>query len=97
MRLLTEEETEIAVAKHTRRRKTFEDEGLSADDAWHLADRLWERDADSFDDRRVCFECKKYDTKNKTCPEYVDRFGRPERPPRFTLQRCPWLDLKGKK
>jgi hypothetical protein len=97
MRLMTEEETEIAVAKHTRRRKTFEDEGLSADDAWDLADRLWERDADSFDDRRVCFECKKYDTKNKTCPEYVDRYGKPERPPRFTLQRCPWLDLKGKK
>ena len=41
---MTEEETEIAVMKHTRRRKAFEEQGLSPDDAWNLADKLWERD-----------------------------------------------------
>lgn len=95
MRLLTEEETEIAVLKHTRRRKTFEDEGLSPDAAWDLADKLWERDLDIGDDRRVCFECKKYDAKTRTCPKYVDKFNKPQRPPRFTLFRCLVFELRG--
>jgi len=94
---MTEEEIEIAVSKHTRRRKVFEEEGLSPDDAWNLADKLWERDLDIMDKRRLCFECKKYDTKNKTCEKLLDGKGRPQRPVRFTLQNCPWFDLKGAK
>lgn len=97
MRVLTEEETEMAVLKHTKRRKTFEEEGLSPNDAWDLADKLWERDFDIGDKRRICFECKKYDTKNKTCEKLIDGRGRPQRPPRFTLQNCVWFDLKGVK
>lgn len=95
MRLLTEEETEIAAQKHTRRRKTFEEEGLSPDDAWDLADKLWERDFDLGDKRRLCFECKKYSTKDKTCEMLLDGKGKPQRPTRFVLQNCPWFDLRG--
>jgi len=94
---MTEEELEIAILKHGRRRKTFEEEGLSENDAWDLADKLFDRDADPQDDRRLCFECKKYDTQTKTCPKIVDRKGVPQRPLRFILQRCDWFDLKGKK
>jgi hypothetical protein len=91
---MTGEEIDIAVAKHTRRRKTFEDQGLSPDDAWTLADKLWERDADIGDDRRVCFECKNY--VNHKCIKMPDRFGKPQTPTRFILQRCPKFILKGK-
>jgi cellulose synthase/poly-beta-1,6-N-acetylglucosamine synthase-like glycosyltransferase len=97
MKILTEEELEQAVIKHTRRRKTFMEEGLSEDEAWDLAEKLFERDQDSSDDRRLCFECKKYNILNKTCPKIVDKQGVPQRPLRFILQRCEWFELKGKK
>lgn len=94
---MTEEEIEIATAKHNRRRKAFEDAGLSSDAAYALADKLFERDADPQDDRRLCFECKKYEPKSGTCSKIVDRKGYPQQPLRFVLQRCDWFDLKGKK
>ena len=97
MKILTEEELEIAILKHSRRRKTFEEEGLSENEAFDLADKLFERDQDGYDDRRLCFECKKYNIQNKTCPKIVDRRGVPQRPLRFILQRCEWFELKGKK
>lgn len=92
---MTEEEIEIAVAKHARRRKVFMEEGLCEDGAWELADKLWERDADIGDDRRVCFECRNY--VNKHCTKYLDKYGRPTMPLRFILQRCPHFDLRGSK
>jgi hypothetical protein len=95
MRVMTEEEIEMAVLKHTRRRETFQREGLSSDMAWELADKMWERDLDIGDKRRLCFECKKYDTKEKTCEKLIDGRGKPQRPPRFTLMNCVWFDLRG--
>ena len=91
---MTAEETDIAVAKHTRRRNAFEEQGLSADDAWDLADKLWERDIDIGDDRRVCFECKNY--VDHKCIKMPDKFGKPQIPPRFNLWRCTKFILKGK-
>jgi hypothetical protein len=91
---MTAEETDIAVAKHTRRRNAFEEQGLSANDAWDLADKLWERDIDIGDDRRVCFECKNY--VNHKCIKMPDRFGKPQTPSRFILWHCPKFILKGK-
>lgn len=88
------EQIDIAVAKHTRRRKVFEEQGLSPDDAWNLADKLWERDEDIGDDRRVCFECKNYIYHK--CIKMPDRFGKPQTPTRFILMRCPNFELKGK-
>ena len=94
---MTEEEIEVATAKHNRRTKAFMDAGLTQDAALELADLMFYRDADPQDDRRLCFECKKYDSKSGTCPKIVDRKGYPQRPLRFVLQRCDWFDLKGKK
>lgn len=94
---MTEEEIEVATAKHNRRTKAFMDAGLTREAAWKLADKMFDRDADPQDDRRLCFECKKYDSRNGTCPKIVDRKGNPQRPLRFVLQRCDWFDLKGTK
>ena len=57
---MTEEELEIAVAVHARRRKVFIEEGLCEEQAWDLAEKMFERDRDIGDDRRVCFECKNH-------------------------------------
>ena len=94
---MTEEEIEVATAKHNRRRKAFEDAGLSSDAAYALADKLFERDLDSQDDRRLCFECRLFDTKTGTCPKIVDKKGKPQPALKFVLQRCDWIQLKGKK
>ena len=76
-----------------RRKAVFIQEGLPEDEADRLADRLMLRDRDPYDDRRVCFECANYI--NKKCFRYPDRYGRPDTPPRFTLMRCEYFDLKG--
>ena len=92
---MTEEELDKAIATHDRRRKVFMAEGLSEDEAWDLAERMLNRDADPQDDRRVCFECKNHVAKH--CTAYKDRYGKPTTQPRFILQRCDYFDLKGKK
>jgi hypothetical protein len=92
---MTEEEIEMAIERHTRRRKVFVAEGLCEDQAWDLADKMWNRDADIGDDRRVCFECRNYVAKH--CTAYTDKFNRPTMQLRFILQRCPKFILKGKK
>jgi hypothetical protein len=94
---MTEEEMEIAMMKHARRRETFMKEGLNIQEAWKLADQMYDRDNDSQDDRRLCFECKKYNERYRTCPMIFDNKGNAQRPLRFTLQRCEWFELKGKK
>ena len=78
-----------------RRRETFIEEGLSEDEAYELADQMFIRDMEGWDDRRVCFECNHYS--NKKCTKIVDRHGRPTMQLRFMLQRCPQFKLKGKK
>ena len=94
---MTEEKIEIATAKHNSRSKAFMDAGLTPEAAWNLADKLFERDADPQDDRRLCCECRLFDTRNGTCPKIVDRKGKPQPALKFVLQRCDWIQLKGKK
>ena len=91
---MTEEETEKAVIRHQRRYKVFLEEGLCEEQAWDLADQMWNRDADPHDDRRVCFECEKY--MGGFCLGYL-KDSRPTRPLRFILQRCDKFKLKKKK
>ena len=92
---MTEEEMEKAIQRHARRYKTFMDEGLCEQQAWELADKMWERDNDPYDDRRVCFECKNY--VGRHCMKMKDRQGKPQMPMRFILQRCEHFELKGVK
>lgn len=94
---MTEEEIEVATAKHNRRTKAFIDAGLPMDAALELSDLMFYRDADLQDDRRLCFECRLFDTKNGTCPKIVDKKGKPQPALKFVLQRCDWIQLKGKK
>lgn len=92
---LTEEELEIAVSVHARRRKVFIAEGLCEEQAWDLAEKMFERDRDIGDDRRVCFECRHHMA--RLCTKIRDRHGKPTMQIRFVLQRCDHFDLKGKK
>jgi len=93
---MTEEEIEVATAKHDRRTKAFMDAGLTREAAWELADKMFDRDADPQDDRRLCFECKNY--KDNECSAYlVGKKQTPMTPLRFVLQRCDRFELRGKK
>ena len=92
---MTEEELEKAIERHARRRKVFMDEGLCEDQAFTLAEQMFERDKDPHDDRRVCFECKHYVAKH--CTKITDRYNRPTMQLRFILQRCDHFKLKGTK
>lgn len=78
-----------------RRRETFIEEGLTKDEAYDLADQMFIRDLEGWDDRRVCFECEHY--KDKKCTKILDKHGRPTSQLRFMLQRCNKFKLKGKK
>ena len=91
------DELERAAKRHEKRRKRFVEEGLSEDEAWDLAEKLFDRDRDTMDDRRVCFECSNYVDKSKVCLKRRDRAGKPQMPIRFILQRCPTFSLKGVK
>jgi hypothetical protein len=73
-----------------RRVKIFIKEGLDEQEAEELAEAMLVRDAEG-DDRRVCFECTKYQQAKVLCSVYR------KRPLRFTLQRCEFFDLRGKK
>lgn len=92
---MTGEELDKAIATHERRRNVFVAEGLSQDEAWDLAERMFNRDADPMDDRRVCFECRHHIA--RLCTKITDRYGKPTTQVRFVLQRCDHFDLKGKK
>jgi len=92
---MTEEQLEKAIQTHARRRKVFMEEGLCEEQAFDLAEKMFERDKDPYDDRRVCFECKNY--VNRHCIAYTDKFNRATMQLRFVLQRCPKFILKGKK
>jgi len=82
------EELERAVKRHERRRARFMKEGLSAEEAFDLAEAMFDRDLEG-DDRRLCFECANYVDQTKLCLVTLDNRGRPQVPLRFTLQRCP--------
>jgi len=91
---MTEEQLEKAIATHARRRKVFVENGLNESDAWDLAERMFMRDKEQLDDRRVCFEC--VHLKGRECHGITDRFGKTTTQMRFILQRCPSFKLKGK-
>jgi hypothetical protein len=95
MNPMSQEDFNMAVTVHARRRSVFMEEGLCEDQAWDLAEQMFERDRDIGDDRRVCFECKNY--VNKKCKAILDRKGQPTMQLRFILQRCPKFSIKGKK
>ena len=84
-----------AIARFNRRTQVFMQEGLCKDGAFDLATSMYRRDEDPYDDRRVCFECEHYVAKR--CMKMRDKFGKPQMPLRFILQRCDDFDLKGKK
>lgn len=79
----------------TRRMAKFMAEGLSHAQAEDLAGRMFDRDRDPMDDRRVCFECTHY--KDKLCHKILDKAKKPTMQLRFVLQRCDHFDLKGKR
>lgn len=83
------------IETHTKRQKAFQAAGLNYDQAFGLAEQMWERDLDLQDDRRVCFECKHY--QNEKCEAIRTKFDRPSEPLRFILQRCDFFKLKGTK
>lgn len=84
-----------AVKTFDKRYAVFVTEGLCQEGAYRLAEQMHNRDADPYDDRRVCFECTNY--KNRVCHKMLDKAGRPQMPLRFVLQRCPTFNLKGQK
>ena len=90
------DELERAAKIHKRRRKRFEEEGLSEMEAFDLAEKLFDRDYDETDDRRLCFECRNYVDETKVCKKKIIN-GKPQIPIRFTLQRCEHFDLRGGK
>ncbi len=96
MKILNEDELKKYLLRHERRLNFFVKEGLNKQEALDLADRLFERDLDPLDNRRVCFECKNYNELKKTCAKSIDKFGREERPLKFDLRRCKDFNLKGK-
>lgn len=92
---MTPEELKKSIARFDRRMETFRKEGLSNDEAYDLASAMFDRDRDPQDDRRLCFECEHY--VGKVCLKMRDKLGKPIRPLRFILQRCPMFQLKGQK
>ena len=94
MRSWSEEE----FVTYTKRFTKFVENGLDAGEAEDLAEQMLTRDFEGvkFDDRRVCFECKKL-TKDLKCPELVDHKKKPQPAPVFLLRRCDHFQLRGKK
>jgi hypothetical protein len=92
MRILSKDELDIAIAIHERRRKAFEQSGLTETMAFDLAEQIFERDLDPMDDRRICFECTNFNIQNKKCMDPKQKFALP-----FILQRCDGFNLKGVK
>jgi hypothetical protein len=82
------------IARHYRRMQTFVDQGLPENDAFDLAEAMFERDLDPQDDRRVCFECQHLT--GHDCTAILNKFHKPTEPLRFILQRCDKFKLKGK-
>lgn len=82
------------IARHYRRMQTFVDQGLPENDAFDLAEAMFERDLDPQDDRRVCFECQHLT--GRDCTAILNKFNKPTEPLRFILQRCDKFQLKGK-
>ena len=77
-----------------RRYLKLVEEGLLEDEAHELAAQLMMRDRDPYDDRRICAECSHY--KDKLCHKILDK-NKPTQQLRFILQRCDFIELRGKK
>lgn len=97
MKELTEEELEKAVVIFKRREALFVADGLSPNEAYELADKLFVRDSyNPQDNRRLCFECNHHSIPKKTCSKILE-FGKPTLQLRYDLQRCEHFSLRGKK
>lgn len=97
-RALEGKELDLFIKRFNRRIYKFIDEGLSVDESYELADKLFDRDLfPEQDDRHVCFECKNYDDEKKLCNAILDKNGRPTQQMRFALMRCPQFEIKVKK
>lgn len=99
MDILTGEALNKAVARFGSRMKTFINEGLTHDEAYELADKMFVRDHHHYpyDNRRICFECAHHNLKNKTCSAILDHRKKPISPIRFILFRCDHFKLLGSK
>ena len=84
---------EIEIKRFIKRVSRFIEEGLDEEEADALADKMYLRDKEG-DDRRLCFECDKYNDKTSHCTFYKDSRGMTYRPLRFTLQRCDEFKLR---
>ena len=78
--------------RHEGRRKAFIAAGLSEDAAFDLAERMFDRDRDPLDERRLCFECRNFVKGTCLRPEV-----RGSQPAMFMLQKCPNFNLRGAK
>jgi hypothetical protein len=85
---------ESEIKRYTKRMEVFMREGLDQEESELLAQRMYERDKER-GDRRVCFECERYDDRTTHCTFYKD--SKTYRPLRFVLQRCDGFKLKGSK
>lgn len=84
-----------AVKRHERRRKVFVEHGLSEDEAWNLAETMYDRDRLG-DTRRLCFECAHF--RGGLCAQLRDSKGRMlPALTKFILATCEYFELKGAK
>jgi hypothetical protein len=81
------------VAKHKSRMNRFIKEGLSTDQAFDLAERMFDRDREPVIDNRLCFECDHYKDLSCMCAKYEKKMEHL----RFSLRQCPDFKLRGKK
>ena len=84
---------ESEIKRYTKRMEVFVREGLGQEESELLAHQMYLRDKEG-DDRRLCFECDKYNNKTSHCTFYKDSRGMTYKPLRFTLQRCDEFNLR---
>ena len=80
--------TEKEVKRFLRREAVFTAEGFDGPEG--LAEQMLNRDRDTSDDRRLCFECS--NLRGRTCAATSLAPAL-----RFVLQRCDFFGLKGGK
>ena len=81
--------TPAEAKRFAQRRQAFIDAGQAPDDATALAESMAKRDRpDSFDDRRLCFECANF--RRGRCD--ANQIAMP-----FILQRCDYFELLKKR
>jgi len=80
------DDLEKHLIRANRRYQTFIKGGMKPRDASDLVDKMFVRDTEGGDDRRVCYECRHLD--RTKC------LALPEKPDRFSLRRCTVFEVK---